>query len=157
MKRACVIAMTALLLSGAQSYAQTAVFDFETGDDQGWGDKFADGSKVYPVDNIGGSNRMRVLRDGGFQEAEYNSGNPADPFYVAMSAAAIAESLYQISYDYYIDTANWGANAGSYLQLGTYVNSGSGYYKQDFDVLPRDVELDSTQLASGGVFQGTIT
>jgi hypothetical protein len=100
---------------------------------------------------------MAVARNGDFQEAEYNTGNTSDPFYQAMVAGAANPAGYKISYDWYVDTANWGANAGSYLQLGTYVNSGSGYFGQDFPGSGKDVELNGTQLASGGVFSGTVS
>jgi hypothetical protein len=42
------------------------------------------------------------------------------------------------------------------LQLGTFVNTGSGYYAQDF-TSPYEVQLNGTQLASGQVFQGQVT
>jgi hypothetical protein len=50
-----------------------------------------------------------------------------------------------------------GSNWGSFLQLGTYVNTGSGYYAQDFPGAGKDVEINGTQLASGQVFSGTVT
>jgi hypothetical protein len=153
------VAAVAALALGAATYAsaQSVTFDFEDGTDQGFGHKFADdASETFPIDNIGGSNRMRVLRNGDFQEAEHATGNPASPFFQAMLAASVDETLYEISYDYYIDTSNWGADAGTFLQLGTYVNTGTGYYAQDFPGTGKDLELDSTQLASGQVFQGTV-
>src|SRR5688572_8643433 len=117
-------AFAALVLGVATiSSAQSVTFDFQDNTDQGFGHKFADdASEAFPIDNIGGSLRMRVLRNGDFQEAEHASGNPTSPFVLAMIAASVDETLYEISYDYYIDTSTWGANAGSFLQLGTYVN-----------------------------------
>jgi PEP-CTERM motif len=146
----------ALLLSGGQAQGQSVTFDFEDGTDQGWGAGFGnDASQAHPIVNIGGSNRMGVLRDGGFQEAGRESGNVAEPFFIAMNAASINESLYNLSYDWYVDTSP--GNYGTFLQLGTYVNTGNGYYAQDFPNVGKDVELDSTQLASGGVFSGTVS
>ena len=100
---------------------------------------------------------MRVLRNGDFQEAERQGSNPSDPFFQAMLAASGNEAGYAVSYDWYVDTSTWGANAGSFLQLGTYVNTGSGYYAQDFPNTGKDVELNGTQLTSGQVFQGNVT
>ena len=153
-----VSALAALMLGTAQAAsAQTAIFDFEDGTDQGWGNKFgSDAGENFPIVNIGGSNRMAVARNGDFQEAERNAGADFSPFYNAMQAAAANESLYQVSYDYYIDTANWGAGAGNFLQLGTYVNSGSGYYAQNFGAV-KELELSGAQVQSGQVFSGTIT
>jgi hypothetical protein len=153
--RAAAVAAVVFGVSGAAS-AQSVTFDFEDGTDQGWGKKFADGSHSFPIDNVGGSYRLRVLRSGDFQEAERNAGADGSNFYLSMQAAAAAEALYEISYDYYIDTSAFGAGAGNFLQVGTYVNSGSGYYAQDFNA-PRDVELSGTQLGSGAVFSGTVT
>ena len=151
-------AVAALLFGAASASAQSATFTFEDGTDQGWGLKFADdASKSFPIVNVGGSNRMLVQRTpGAFQEAERNTGNAADPLYQALLAASANEGAYQISYDYYIDTAAMGAGAGTFLQVGTYVNTGSGYYAQNFGT-PKELELDSTQLASGQVFSGTVT
>jgi hypothetical protein len=47
-------------------------------------------------------------------------------------------------------------NYGTFLQLGTFINSGSGAYAQDFPGSGKDVELNGTQLASGQVFSGTV-
>jgi hypothetical protein len=147
-----------IALGAAQSQAQSVLFDFESGGDQGFGNKFSnDASANFPIANIGGSNRMGVLRSGGFQEAERASTGATDPFLLAMNAAAAAPTLYQISYDWYVDTAPGGF--GNFLQLGTYINSGQGTfpYTQDFPGAGKDVELNGTQLASGGVFSGTVT
>jgi hypothetical protein len=155
--RVAAIAALALGTAALNAPAQSVTFNFEDGTDQGFGHKFADdASETFPIDNIGGSNRMRVLRNGDFQEAEHATSNPASPFYQAMLAASVDETLYEISYDWYIDTSNYGSAAGTFMQLGTYVNSGSGYYAQDFPGTNKDVELDSTQLTSGQVFSGTV-
>jgi hypothetical protein len=72
-----------------------------------------------------------------------------------MNAAAANPLASTISYDWYVDTLP--GNFGTYLQMGTYFNSGSGAYSQDFPGTGKDVELDGIQLASGGVFSGTVT
>ncbi|WP_428939377.1 hypothetical protein [Fontivita pretiosa] len=156
--RTAALAAALFGISQAAS-AQSVTFDFEDGTDQGFGHKFGSGdaSETFPVVSIGGSMRMAVLRDGDFQEAERIAGADGSPFYLAMKAAAADEANYFISYDYYIDTSAFGSGAGTFLQLGTYVNTGSGYYAQDFPGAGKDVELSGTDLASGGVFSGTVT
>jgi len=47
-------------------------------------------------------------------------------------------------------------NYGNFLQIGSYINSGSGAYAQDFGAV-KEVELNGTQLASGSVFSGTFS
>lgn len=100
---------------------------------------------------------MRVDRTGAFQEAGFQSGNPGDAFFQAMLAASGNPSGYRISYDYYINTALFPGTGGNFLQLGTFVNTGSGYYAQDFPGSGKDVELTGADLASGQVFSGTIS
>jgi hypothetical protein len=145
-----------LVLCAAKASAQSVTFDFEDGTDQGFGHKFSnDASETFPIITIGGSKRMQVLRDGDFQEAEHSEGATGSNFFNAMSAASNNEAGYEISYDWYIDTSTFGAGAGNFLQIGTYVNTGSGYYQQDFGT-PKEVELNGTQLASGSVFSGHV-
>lgn len=130
-------------------------FDFESGGDQGFGHKFGDdASEEFPTVSIGGSTRMEVLRNGDFQEAERTTSDPSDAQYLAMAAASGDEAGYLISYDWYVDTSLGGY--GSFLQLGTYVNTGDGYYAQDFPGAGKDVELGGAELASGGVFSGAV-
>jgi hypothetical protein len=152
--RASAIAALVLCCARAAS-AQSVTFDFQDGTDQGFGHKFSnDASESFPIVNIGGSLRMKVLRDGDFQETEHAEGSTGSNFFNAMVAASTNEAGYEISYDYYIDTS--GGGYGNFLQLGTYVNTGSGYYAQNFGT-PKEVELNGTQLASGSVFSGTVT
>jgi hypothetical protein len=151
------VAAMAALFVGAGRASAAVVYTFEGGTDEGWGHKFSDdASESFPIDNIGGSNRMQVLRNGDFQEAERTTSNPADPLYQEMLAASANEAGYQISYDYYIDTSAFGAGAGTFLQVGPYVNTGSGDYAQNFGT-PKELELNGAQLASGQVFSGTVT
>ena len=72
-----------------------------------------------------------------------------------MQAAAANPAGYDISYDWYVNTA--GFSGATFLQLGTFVNTGSGYYAQDFPATGKEVELDGTQLASGQVFSGHVS
>jgi hypothetical protein len=149
--------MGALLVS-AQARAQSVTFDFEGGTDQGFGNKFSnDASASFPIVNIGGSNRMEVLRNGDFQEADISSG--ANPYLAAFNAAVANPGNYLLSYDYYIDTSLSPGNYGNFLQLGTYINAGQGSfpYVQDFPGSGKDLELNGQQLASGQVFSGTIS
>lgn len=146
-----------VLLMGNQASAQSSVFDFEDGTDQGWGTGFGnDASANWPIDTVAGSKRIRLLR-GGFQTAGRETGNAAEPFYQAMLAASGNEAGYTISYDWYVDTSVGGAAAwGNFLQLGTFVNTGSGYYAQNFPT-PKEVELGGGDLASGNIFSGTVS
>jgi len=146
---------TALWLGALRASAQSVTFDFEDGTDQGFGAGFGDDASLsFPIITIGGSKRMEVLDTAAFQQAGRQTGNPADGQYQAMAAASAAPSLVTISYDWYIDTSLSPGNYGSFLQLGTYVNTGSGYYAQNFPAV-KEVELNGAQLASGSVFQGT--
>jgi hypothetical protein len=158
MQRFCSLALAAVLsLGAAQALGQSAVFDFEDGTDQGWGTGFSnDASASFVIENVAGSNRMKVPRNA-FQTAGREEGNPASPFFIAMAAASLNESLYEISYDWYVDTSVNPGSWGTFLQLGTFVNAGSGYYDEDFPGTGKDVELDGVALASGGVFSGTVT
>jgi len=152
-------AFTALLLvAGAAASAQSVTFDFNDGTDQGFGNPFSadPGNAVsVPVANVGGSNQLKLVRDGSFQEVGRRSFGATDPFHLAMAAAAANEANYQISYDYRVDTSTGGF--GNFLQLGTYVNAADGYYAQDFPGAGKDLELNGGQLASGNVFSGTVT
>lgn len=148
--------LAALLCCGAAADAASVVFDFEDGTDQGFGHKFGSGdaSEDFPIVDVGGSKRMQVLRSGDFQEADQSTGNTSSDFFMAMDAALNNPSGYVMSYDWYVDTS--AGNQGTFLQLGTYINSGGGSYTQDFPGTGKDVELNGTQLASGGVFSGTV-
>ena len=155
----CVAALVALLFA-VQASGAIVIYDFESGDDQGFGHKFADeggGSETFPIVNIGGSNRMGVLRNNDFQEAERVTATASDPQYLAMDAASNDEAGYLLTYDWYVDTSLSPGNYGTFLQIGTYVNTGNGYYAQDFPAAGKDVELDGASLASGGTFFGTIS
>jgi hypothetical protein len=158
MHRIFVWSAAVVLLCGLQASAAVSNFDFEDLTDQGFGNKFSnDASASFPIVNIGGSNRMEVLRNGDFQEADISSGN--NPYLAAFNEAVANPAVYVISYDWYVDTSLSPGNYGTFLQLGTYINAGQGTfpYTQDFPGAGKDVELNGTQLASGGVFSGTVT
>jgi hypothetical protein len=159
MKTAALAALLAALsFAAAHASAATITFDFENGNDNGFGLKFSnDASANFPIVSIGGSKRMEIARTGAFQEADRISTSTSDPFYLALNAALHDPSNYTISYDYYIDTSLSPGNYGNFLQLGTYLNAGTGAYAQDFPGSNKDFELSPTQLASGQVFSGTIT
>jgi len=150
-------AAAAIAFGAAQAPGQSVTFDFQDGTDQGFGTGFGnDASMSFPIVNIGGSLRMGVSRTGAFQEAGRQS-QGSDAFLAAMNAAVLNPSGYTISYDWYVDTSLSPGNYGTFLQLGTYINSGSGAYAQDFPGSGKDVELNGVQLASGQVFSGTVS
>ena len=67
----CLAAVTSLALAAVNASAAVVTFDFQDGTDQGWGGAFgADADIAFPVDNIGGSLRMRVTNTANFQEAD---------------------------------------------------------------------------------------
>src|SRR5436190_10439567 len=118
----------ALTLGAIRVEAQSVTFDFQDGTDQGFGTGFGnDASKSFPIVNIGGSLRMEVTL-GGFQVAGREG--TSNPFLAAMNAAVLNPSGYVMSYDWYIDTSLASSNGayGTFLQLGTYINSGCGGY-----------------------------
>jgi hypothetical protein len=157
LKTCMLIAAATLWLGSSQASAQSVTYNFEDGTDQGFGTGFGnDASASFPIVAIGGSKRMEVLDTAAFQQAGREAGNPADLQYIIMSIAAADESLVTLSYDWYVDTSLSPGNYGNFLQLGTYVNTGSGYYAQDFPAV-KDVELNGAQLASGQLFSGTVT
>jgi hypothetical protein len=156
-------AVACLAFGAAQASAATMTFDFENATDQGWGAAFgSDADIAFPIDNIGGSLRMRVTNTASFQDAGRSEGvaapptPPFPPFFAAMQAAAADEAGYILSYDWYVDTS-LGVGGGTFLQLGTFVNTGTGTYQQDFPDVGKDVELGGTELASGQVFSGTVS
>src|SRR5882724_9031519 len=124
-----LLAAVALAIGTIQSPGQSVTFNFQDGTDQGFGAGFGDdASKTFPIVNVGGSLRMAVLRTGAFQEAgRQNQGS--DAFLAAMNAATANPSGYVISY-WYVDTSLSPGNYGTFLQIGTYINSGSGAYTQ---------------------------
>ena len=149
---ACAMLLTVVQIQAAP---QSIVFDFEDGTDQGWGNAFSadpNDAVMLPIEFISGSNRLGVIRDGSFQEVSRRNadGDVNDPFFNLMGVVASNEADFNVSFDYYIDTA---VSDGNFLQLGAFMNDGSGAYAQVESL----VELGGGELASGDVFAGTIS
>lgn len=149
-------AAVALLGLGAiQAQGQSVLYNFSDGTADGWANAGFGGSPLATVSNIGGQNYI-FLPLGGFQVGNVGStyaGN-LPTFTTAMAAAAANPAGYNISYDYYINTATF--VGATFLQFGTFVNTGSGYYAQNYGS-PNEVSLSGAQIATGGIFQGTVT
>jgi len=150
------LAVCALVFVSRAS-AQSVTFDFENGTDQGWGLKFSnDASKAFPIVTIGGSKRMEVqMVANAFQQADIGTGDTTSALYKALAAAAANEAGYQFSYDWYVDTTLAPGQNGTFLQGGTYFNTGNGYYAQDFGT-PKEFELNGAQLGGTAVVSGHV-
>jgi len=149
------MAMAALVFGAIQAQSQSVNFDFSGGTPDGWANTGFGSSPSATVTNIGGLNYI-YLPLGGFQVGNVASGYAGNlpSFTAAMQAAAINPANYTISYDYYIDTSTFVST--TFLQFGTFVNTGSGYYAQDYGA-PNQLSLSGTQTGSGQVFQGHIS
>ena len=145
-------AAAALLGLGAiQAQGQSILYNFSDNTSDGWANAGFSGSPLASVSNIAGQNYI-FLPLGGFQVGNVSASS--GPFFNAMQAAAANPAGYQISYDYYIDTSTFVGS--TFLQFGTFVNTGSGYYAQNYGT-PNELQLDGTQTASGQIFQGHIS
>lgn len=149
------VATVALTLGVAQSFGQSVLFTFSDGTSDGWANAGFSGTPAATVTTIGTQNYLSIPI-GGFQVANVASDSTGVPagFDAAMAAALNNPSGYNLSYDYYVNTA--GITGATYLQLGAFVNAGSGYYEQNYST-PDFVSLDGTQMASGTVIQGTVS
>jgi hypothetical protein len=156
MKHLYSFAALAGLLFGVQAFGQSVVYNFSDGTSDGWASSGFSGSPASSVSNILGNNYIFAPLGSSFQVANVSSGDPTSAFYQAMQAAGANPSGYDISYNYYFDTSTFGPTPPSFLQLGTFVNGGNGQYFQDFST-PNEVQFNGSQLASGQVFQGTVT
>jgi hypothetical protein len=138
-----------------QAQAQSVTFNFTDGTSDGWANAGFGSSPSAAVQNIGGNNYIS-LPLGGFQVANVASGYAGNlsTFTATMAAAAANPAGYDISYNYYVNTA--GFTGSTFLQLGLFVNSGSGAYYQDYGS-PNEVQLSGAQIATGGVFLGQVT
>jgi hypothetical protein len=147
--------------------AQTAsaqvshTFTFDSGaTDEGWATPFAGSDdKAFSIVNIGGSNRIQIPNTDGFQDAGRGEGiavgGTGSTFFQSMAAAAADPAGYELSYDWYIDTTQ--VSAASFAQLASFVNTGSGYYAQNFPATGKEAELGGAQLSSGQVLTGSVT
>ncbi len=145
-------AAVALLGLGAiQAQGQSVIYTFSDNTSDGWANSGFGGSPLATVATIGGQNYIAIPL-GGFQVANISGSSGA--LFDAMAAAAANPAGYDISWNYYINTA--GVTGSTFLQVGTFWNQGDGYYAQDYGS-PNELQLNGTQMASGGVFTGTVT
>jgi hypothetical protein len=145
-------AAVALLGLGAiQVQGQSILYNFSDNTSDGWANAGFSGSPLATVSTIGGQNYI-YLPLGGFQVGNVSASSGS--LFNAMAAAAANPSGYDISYNYYIDTSTF--VGASFLQFGTFWNQGGGYYGQNYGS-PNEVQLSGAQIATGAVFQGTVT
>ena len=148
-------AVALLGLGAFQVQGQSITYNFSDNTSDGWANAGFSGSPVATVQNIGGQNYIYLALTG-FQDgndASDSAGNLAG-FNAAMSAAINNPSAYDVSYNYYINTAAF--TGATYLQLGVFINTGKGYYVQDYST-PNQISFNGTQLSSGAIFTGTVT
>jgi hypothetical protein len=153
MKYNSSLAVAALIFGAIQTHAQYVSYNFTDGTSDGWANSGFGSTPLSPVVGIGGVNYISVPA-GSFQVANVAHGADGSPFYTTMQDAAANPAGFDISYTYYINTAN--IVGATFLQVGTFVNTGSGYYAQDYGS-PNELTLSGAQLASGQIFTGTIT
>ncbi len=128
--RLCGLAATAVVLCGvSQLLAQSVTYNFSDNTPDGWANSGFGTTPPAAVSNFGGTNYIQIPL-GGFQVANVSTGNTSDPLFQSMQAAALNPAGYTISYDYRIDTSTFGG--ATFLQAGTFVNTGSGYYNQNY-------------------------
>src|ERR1035437_4988842 len=147
-------AAVALLGLGAiQAQGQSVLYNFSDGTNDGWANSGFGTTPHAVVQTFGSQNYINIPL-GGFQVASVVTGAAGNlPTFTATMAAAAANPFgYNISYNYVINTA--GFSNATYLQLSTFVNENNAYYAQD---AANEVALNGTQLASGGIFFGTVT
>jgi PEP-CTERM motif len=151
-------AITALVIGAIQAQGQSVTFDFSDATPDGWVNGGFSSSPASTVVNITGNNYISLAL-GGFQVGNVNSGTvsgvPASTFNATMLAALENPSGYELTYNYYINTAAF--TGATYLQLSSFVNTGSGYYVGDGTPSPNEPSFNGTQLASGGIFSGSVT
>jgi hypothetical protein len=147
-----VAAVAILGLGVVQCQAQSVIYNFADDTADGWVNSGFGSTPAATVSTINGANYI-YLANVGFQSGNVTGGT-GTALLTAMQAAAANPAGFDISYNYYINTATY--VGATYLQLGTFVNEGNGTYKQDYST-PNEIAFNGTQLASGGIFQGTVT
>jgi hypothetical protein len=151
-------AVVALGLCATQVHGQSVNFNFSDNTADGWVNGGFTASPASTVVTILGNNYISIPL-GGFQVANVNSGTvggtPASTFNAAMYAALNNPLGYDLNFNYYIDTSTF-TTPGTYLQVGLFVNPGSGFYSQVYGS-PNGLQLNGTQVASGSVFQGQVS
>jgi hypothetical protein len=144
-----------VFLLAARATAQSVTFNFSDGTSDGWSDSGFGSTPLSTVTTISGSNYI-VVPIGGFQVANVATGNTSSALFQALAAAAANPAGYDLSYNWYVNTAAFTATSNSFLQVGSFVNDGSGDYSQDFGSV-KEVQLSAAQLTSGNVFQGQVS
>jgi hypothetical protein len=154
-----IAAVTLLGLGAIQAQAQSVIFNFSDNTSDGWVNGGFSSSPASTVVPIGGNNYISEAL-GSYQVANVNSGTvsgtPASTFNSAFYAAINNPSGYDLSYNYYINTATF-TTPGTYLQLASYINTGGGFYGSTGTPSSYEPSLNGAQVASGSVFSGTVT
>ena len=171
MKRKVVISLgmaaVTVGLGAIQAQGQSFTFTFADNTSDGWVAGGFSSSPALPLVSIVGQNYISVPLSGSYQVANVNSGSMSGVpalqagFNAAMNAAFHNPSAYELTYNYYLDTsgAEWatGATPGTFLQLGSYANTGTGTYGQTGTPSAYEPQWNGTQMASGSIFYGTAT
>jgi PEP-CTERM motif len=156
-KVASVALAVAVGLGAIQAHGQSVTYTFADNTSDGWANAGFGATPVAPVSSISGQNYIYLsFNNNSFQvgsDASDSAGNLAG-FNAAMAAALNNPSAYNISYTYYLNTA--AITNATFLQLGAFVNTGKGYYAQDYST-PNQVSFSGAQLTSGQIFTGTVT
>jgi PEP-CTERM motif len=146
------LAAALLGLGAIQAQAQSVLYNFADNTSDGWAVGGFGSTPAATVATIGGQNYIALSVNGNsFQVGNVGAG--AGSLFTAMAAAWANPSGYQVTYNYSINTASF--SGATFLQLGTFVNGGSGYYVQDFGA--QELQLSGAQLSSGSVLTGTVT
>ena len=152
-------AAVALTFGALQVSGQSITFNFADNTSDGWSTtKFDSGVPPAPVVPIGTQNYISLALNGNYQEGEVATGNPGTPagFNAAMLAALENPAGYELTYNYYFDTSSF-QTPGTYLQLASYVNAGSGFYGSTGTPSAYEPQFNGTQVQSGNVFFGSVT
>jgi hypothetical protein len=154
MRRLTVLSsIAAMMVFVGHASAQSVNFNFADSTSDGWDQGGFSNTTAEPVVTIGGANYIAV-NSGGFQVSNNATGNTSSALFQAVAAAAQNPSGYDLSYSYSINTAtNITGGTPTFLQIGAFLNSGSGYYEQDAN----EASLNGAQLGSGSTFTGTVT
>ncbi len=154
-KTVCLV-LAAVGLGAIQAQGQSVLFTFSSGN-EGWANAGFSGTPAATVVTIGANNYIS-LPLGGYQVGNVASDSAGIPagFNAAMFAALNNPAGYNLSYNWYVDTSTF-ATAGTYLQLGSFVNTGLSYYGSPGTPSAYEAQFDGIQVASGSVFSGTAT
>ena len=148
------LAAAIALLGAIQAQGQSVLYTFSDHTSDGWANAGFSTTPAASTSTMGGQSYI-YLPLGGFQVGNVATGDPTSALYQAMQAALLNPAGYDLSYNYRVNTATFVGS--TYFQLGSYVNTGSGYYAQDFPSGAWELYLNGSQIASGQVFTGTVT